>query len=488
MTKILCEHPYILLNPKFMTLVQQYDAIVVKSTLQSIANLQSKFIKDNAYCYNFLSPKNRQITIDDIDDCYFLDTHTGSCCPLYFAVPCNKCILCKNRYCRHMTLRAVCETVSTNSNPYFVTLTYNDKYLPRLRSVNSLADGTPTLWKQDVQRFFKRLRRYFDTNLRYLICGEYGHNTGRPHYHFIIWNIDPTLRVEEVYKRIKRAWSKRKYRKDAAGNKHVYFEPFGFIYSDRLQKLSGISYVMKYVTKSFQKSECFLLSSRRPALGREYIESIKDDLFKNPTNSITVRNPLGKPFVSDLPKYFKDVIAPTGYKFFGQKFMKNVKSFNYVMEVLSEIYVTSLPLLKEMIDKGFSYDSENLKRKKYYESAMFSIECAFDLYEDIKAKYSPFDGFYFSDRTLYRGRYYNPQDYSDLEDAFKLFNHFITRFGRLFRFFDSYDFCKSSYCLHLKFRETLNYEAMKNQKNVNIEYELQRVQREIDTLQRLDKF
>lgn len=488
MCKILCEHPYILLNPKFMTLVQQFDSVVIKSTLQSISNLRSKFIKDNSYCYNYLSPRNRQVSIDDIDDCYFLDSRTGSCCPLYFAVACNKCLLCKNRYCRHMTLRAVCETVSTNSNPYFVTLTYNNKYLPRLRSVNPLADGTPTLWKQDVQRFFKRLRHYFDTNLRYLICGEYGHNTGRPHYHFIIWNIDPTIRVEEVYKRIKLAWSKRKYRKDSDGKKHVYFEPFGFIYSDKLQKLSGISYVMKYVTKSFQKSECFLLSSRRPALGREYIESIKDDLFKNPTNSITVRNPLGKPFVSDLPKYFKDVIAPTGYKFFGQKFMNNVKSFNYIMEVLSEIYVFSLPQLKDMIDKGVSFDSEYLKRKKYYDSAIFSIECAFDLYEDIRNKYSFFDGFYFSDRVMYRVRCYYPQDYSNLEDAFKLFNHFITWFSRLYCFFDSFSYDNCIYYSNLKFRESLNFEAMKNQKVVNIECELQRVKREIDTLQRLDKF
>ena len=59
----------------------------------------------------------------------------------------------------------------------FITLTYNDQYLP---ANNSLVP-------RDLQLFFKRLRKVLDCKIRYLACGEYGEKTERPHYHAIIF-------------------------------------------------------------------------------------------------------------------------------------------------------------------------------------------------------------------------------------------------------------------------------------------------------------
>lgn len=73
----------------------------------------------------------------------------------------------------------------------FVTLTYNEQCMP------VFSNGIPTLWKQDVQAFLKRLRKKTDKKLRYYLTGEYGSKTLRPHYHMILFNF-PLDQVEDI--------------------------------------------------------------------------------------------------------------------------------------------------------------------------------------------------------------------------------------------------------------------------------------------------
>lgn len=76
----------------------------------------------------------------------------------------------------------------------FLTLTYDEEHIPKDFSLH----------KKDVQGFFKRLRSYLaykdDRVIKYYCCGEYGEhkdptrpdkNHGRPHYHLIIFGVDP---------------------------------------------------------------------------------------------------------------------------------------------------------------------------------------------------------------------------------------------------------------------------------------------------------
>lgn len=62
----------------------------------------------------------------------------------------------------------------------FITLTYNDQHLP--------PDGT--LDHRVFQKFMKRLRKKYPHKIRYYMCGEYGENFGRPHYHACLFNHD----------------------------------------------------------------------------------------------------------------------------------------------------------------------------------------------------------------------------------------------------------------------------------------------------------
>lgn len=59
----------------------------------------------------------------------------------------------------------------------FVTLTYDDAHLPQYGSLNY----------RDFQLFMKRLRKKIGTPVRFYMCGEYGENFSRPHYHALLF-------------------------------------------------------------------------------------------------------------------------------------------------------------------------------------------------------------------------------------------------------------------------------------------------------------
>jgi len=45
-----------------------------------------------------------------------------------------------------------------------------------------------TIWKPDLQAFFKALRKKNTNQIKYYAAGEYGSKTMRPHYHIILFN------------------------------------------------------------------------------------------------------------------------------------------------------------------------------------------------------------------------------------------------------------------------------------------------------------
>lgn len=92
---------------------------------------------------------------------------------------CKQCIGCRLENSRQWAVRAVHEARSSSS-AYFVTCTFDDYHLPCDKSLN----------KKFHQTFMKNLRREYGSGIRFLGCGEYGELHGRPHYHYILFNID----------------------------------------------------------------------------------------------------------------------------------------------------------------------------------------------------------------------------------------------------------------------------------------------------------
>lgn len=138
-------------------------------------------------------------------------------------VPCGRCPSCKFRRVNEWVFRLL-QQDKISSAAHFVTLTYDT------RSVPITSHGFMTLQKSDTQNFFKRLRKLLPKHeqIKYYICGEYGTQNLRPHYHAIIFGCsDPQLFVD--------AW-----RLDGVpiGQVHI-----GTVSSD------SIAYTMKYIDK-----------------------------------------------------------------------------------------------------------------------------------------------------------------------------------------------------------------------------------------------
>lgn len=174
-------------------------------------------------------------------------------------VPCGKCDGCRADKARVWSLRMYHES-SLHKQNSFVTLTY--------------ADAPERLIKEDLQKFFKRLRHKFD--FRYFACGEYGETTNRPHYHAVIFgqdfrdsgdgvvNINDQLYTNSV---LQEAW----------GHGQVAVADV---------TMATCCYVAGYVHKKIGDEDTFTVMSRRPGIGSEWLAKYKDDLIR--TGSVTV--------------------------------------------------------------------------------------------------------------------------------------------------------------------------------------------------------
>lgn len=93
-------------------------------------------------------------------------------------VPCGHCIDCRLDRARDWSLRVMHELQTAPGGAVFVTLTYDDAHLP--------ADNG--LHYEHFQAFMHRLRKALPGSGRFFMCGEYGEDYGRPHYHAILYN------------------------------------------------------------------------------------------------------------------------------------------------------------------------------------------------------------------------------------------------------------------------------------------------------------
>ena len=91
-------------------------------------------------------------------------------------VPCGQCLSCRLKRRAEWALRFTHELDYYADRSSFVTLTYSDNNIPSCGS----------LVKRHAQLFIKRIRKTASPNMRYFLCGEYGSNTRRPHYHVLL--------------------------------------------------------------------------------------------------------------------------------------------------------------------------------------------------------------------------------------------------------------------------------------------------------------
>lgn len=116
-------------------------------------------------------------------------------------VGCGQCNPCRINKTREWQCRLMLESYFHESS-VFTTLTYNDLYVPYVpeTALGLLEDLRP----DDMVKMIKRLR-YHHGALRHFTVGEYGDESQRPHYHQILFGVDP----QSIEHMVERAWCDR---------------------------------------------------------------------------------------------------------------------------------------------------------------------------------------------------------------------------------------------------------------------------------------
>lgn len=219
------------------------------------------------------------------------------------SVRCGQCLGCRLEHSRSWAVRCVHEA-SLHERNCFITLTFDDN---NLRPTGSLD-------KADFPKFMKRLRKRFFGNgkseVRYFHCGEYGEKFKRPHHHACLFGFDfPD----------KELWSVRDNVKLYRSRVLEELWPFGFCTIGDVT-FESAAYVARYVTKKITGSQArdhygtlvpeYLTMSRRPAIGRGWIDKFKKDVY--PDDFLVIRgNKKCKP-----ARYYDrrfEVTDPAGY-------------------------------------------------------------------------------------------------------------------------------------------------------------------------------
>lgn len=181
-------------------------------------------------------------------------------------VPCGHCYNCKSEKRLSWFIRLYYEwqrCVDNNGVVFFLTLTYNNKHVPKINNDKIFS-------RSDVQKYFKRVRKTlckelpsFDwqSNLKYFLSSEYGGKTHRPHYH-VLWFIPfptYTYRVADI---LSNSWLKNGFTKFGSRNHGI------------VDSVGGLHYCAKYVCKDvYEDSYCRKICNK-------YEKVLSPDLLK----------------------------------------------------------------------------------------------------------------------------------------------------------------------------------------------------------------
>lgn len=206
----------------------------------------------------------------------------------YIAIGCGECSECRQKKARNWAFRLEKEIRNNNKIPKFITLTYNDESLEKLRERvkndenrknKDIYDG---IVKESVRLFSKRWEKKYKKTPRYFIVSERGkEGTERLHLHAIFW-----MEKEEYFNDLQEKWG------------------YGIV--DIGEYRTGtIGYLTKYIFKVDNKHEEFkttILASKGigTKLGKAEIENIKRK------KQYWIRNGRGNKI--DIPIYLRNKI------------------------------------------------------------------------------------------------------------------------------------------------------------------------------------
>lgn len=185
-----------------------------------------------------------------------------------FQFDCRKCLPCRLNQAREKAIRAFHESKMHPENS-FLTLTYDDDHLE-----------SPRLIYAHIQTFMDSLRnRYPTRKISYMVTGEYGDKTKRPHWHLLLFNYSgPNPKHKYTTDHGERVYTSQELT-DLWGKGNV---EFGSLTMD------SASYVARYAAKKLTHGKDqdhdyhpIHKTSSRYAIGRSWIEKYYKSTFDN---------------------------------------------------------------------------------------------------------------------------------------------------------------------------------------------------------------
>lgn len=411
MNAIYCENPKVIWHPHASKLIKKYRTFTMPS---------------GVYRSSVLHVNKNHVTKDNIDKYTIVNPASGETYPMFLIVPCNKCPLCNEKKAQQWSFRALCESFTSKSQAYFITLTYNNAHLPLYG-----------VYPEEIQLFFKRLRTRLDRkgiehNLRYIAVSEYGHWSKRPHYHIILWNFPEQF--DNAYLRLKLiedSWRRPtgEYNKDGS----PVTESIGFAYCVPVIN-GGINYVMKYMGKREQCPEgmhpTFMLASRKNGgIGSAYAEKLRAFYEANPdTCDMSVLNIYtGQSLTTMLPRYYRMKFMPSCAANYDPNFIRYFKETVRWFETARYIHRTYKLVFKFTYPREFLYLVRMMSKTPYYNPGEVIINDTFVKY------YLP----QFQSLTVYEDIFY------------KAFSHAIDSLSTALVFFNPEQVLKHEKSLHM---------------------------------------
>lgn len=226
----------------------------------------------------------------------------------YIKVPCGKCVGCRSANAKSWSVRAYQEAQMHKDN-CFITLTYAD-------DSDIVLDDPLCLFSlryRHFQLFMKKLRKeYKNDKIRFIVSGEYGTQSGRAHWHAILFGFDfPDKKLETTSK----------------GYRHFSSSTLSKLWPHGLVDIANVDYgtcqyVAQYVLKKLpdmddpiyldfkgQKLEftdrCpeIVRMSNRRGIGYQWFEKYGEQSVLN--QQILIKNNSGKPIKCRPPRYYE---------------------------------------------------------------------------------------------------------------------------------------------------------------------------------------
>lgn len=203
----------------------------------------------------------------------------------------------------------------------FVTLTYDDEHLP---DYGVLRPEHFTKFMKDLRYELSEVvdgKRVWPT-LRYFMCGEYGDEKERPHFHALLFNYWPsdaefwktTVTGHKLFisPTLERVWGRGF---TPVGS--VNYESAGYVARYCMKKAKGSEkYKLEHYERVAPDGALYYLPpefarmSRRPGIGKTWFEKFSSDVY--PSDEVVVRGKVQKP-----PRYYDKLLQesdPLGFE------------------------------------------------------------------------------------------------------------------------------------------------------------------------------